>query len=63
MPKPLGDAHNHFIKRYFETAKSIMIDNQVQHFAVCSDGYLKHVKMLIKVYPHLTDKLRFVAFI
>ena len=33
MPKPIGDVHNKFIERYFETAKSKIIDKQVILFA------------------------------
>jgi PAS domain S-box-containing protein len=63
MPRPIGDAHNSFIERYFETAKARVIDKRVQHLAACADGYLKPVKMLVKVYPQLNDRLMFIAFV
>lgn len=63
MPKPIGYAHNHFIERYFETAKSNVIDKKLPHLASTSQGYLKPIRMLIKVYPNLKDKIMFISLL
>ena len=63
MPAQLGAAHDSFIHNYFETTRSKVINKKTLNFAASKSGYLKHVELLVKVYPQLTDKIVFVGFI
>ncbi len=40
-----------------------MIDIQRQLLGKRKDGYLRAVDLIVKVYPHLTDKVIFCGFI
>ncbi|TNV87907.1 hypothetical protein FGO68_gene9941 [Halteria grandinella] len=63
MPRVIAENHSNFIQNYFTTAKSRFIDKQTQVFAQCANGYLKGIRLLVKVYPNLNDKIQFIGFI
>lgn len=63
MPRPISIKHDLFVKRYFETAKPTVIDIKRQLLGKAKDGYLQSIELIVKVYPHLTDKIIFVGFI
>lgn len=62
IPLPIGRVHDRFIHRYFETAKPTVIDIRRNLFGRCKSGYIKSVELLVKVFPHLSDKIVFVGF-
>lgn len=46
-----------------ETAKPHAI-NSIRHtFAITKEGHLRPVKLLIKIYPNIIDKILFVGMI
>lgn len=63
MPRPIGRVHDRFIQRYFETAKATVIDINRELFTSKKDGYIKPIRLVVKVYPELSNKLVFVGFI
>lgn len=63
MPKPIGKVHDKFIERFFETAKPTVIDIKRQLFGVTNLGYIRPIRLLVKVYPKISDKILFVGFI
>ena len=63
IPRPIAKVHDRLIQRYFQTAKPTVIDIKRELFGVSNEGYLKPVRLLVKVYPQLTDKLIFVGFL
>lgn len=63
MPRPLSIIHDSLIRRYFSTAKSKILNQTRQMFAMNKEGYLKVITALIKVYPSLSDKIMFVGYL
>ncbi|CDW84462.1 pas domain s-box family protein [Stylonychia lemnae] len=63
MPKPIAKIHDKFIDRYFDTAQPTVIDIKRQLFGCTNTGYLRTIRLLVKVYPHLSSRLVFVGFI
>eukprot|EP00347_Sterkiella_histriomuscorum_P001449 403371996 len=62
MPIPIGKVHDKFIERYFDTAQPTVIDVKRQQFAVSDTGYLRAVRLLVKVYPHISSRIVFIGF-
>jgi PAS domain S-box-containing protein len=63
MPWIIGKNHSAYIKRYFETAKSEVIEKERQLFAMDKEGYLVPIILLVKTIPHLKRGLTFIGMI
>ena len=63
MPSPLAVMHDQFVEDFFESAKSKIMNRNVNVFGLTKDGYLKLVNLLIKVYPLVNNKVVLIGFL
>jgi len=63
VPREIERHHNQFIKSYFATGQTKLMDKQHPLFAVNKEGYIFPIIILIKMYPSLMKRLLFVGLI
>ena len=55
IPRVIGDVHEKFMRRYFDTSESKLIDRERNIFCLHKNGYLVPCTIMIKVLPNLDD--------
>jgi len=55
IPRVIGDVHEKFMRRYFDTSESKLVDRERNIFCLHKNGYLVPCTIMIKVLPNLDD--------
>lgn len=63
MPKIIGDAHDGFMKNYFESSEPVVMGQERIVFPINKGGYLVPCSLMIKILPTLDDGIRVVGFL
>ena len=63
MPKIIGDSHDFYMRRYFESSEKRVIGEERVVFPVNKAGYMVPCTLMIKVLPTLDDGIRVVGFL
>jgi PAS domain S-box-containing protein len=55
QPRPIASVHDNILKRFLVNYKdSNFLNNTRQLYAISSEGYLRPISMLIKLYPQIS---------
>ncbi|EAR83936.2 PAS domain S-box protein (macronuclear) [Tetrahymena thermophila SB210] len=63
MPKVVGDMHDKFMRRFFDTSQSNLIGHERFIFCLHKKGYLIPCTIMIKVLPNLDSGIQIVGFL
>ncbi|KAL4459259.1 hypothetical protein ABPG73_001296 [Tetrahymena malaccensis] len=63
MPKVVGDMHDKFMRRFFDTSQSNLIGHERFVFCLHKKGYLIPCTIMIKVLPNLDNGIQIVGFL
>lgn len=50
------------LRRFLNSAKRLVINHNLQLFAMTSEGYLRPIYIIVKLYPQMSDKIIIVGF-
>lgn len=62
-PTPIAIVHDRFLTNFLDTAKSTMINQSRQLFAMTDDGYLRPIQVLLQLYPQMEKRITIIGFI
>ncbi|TNV87993.1 hypothetical protein FGO68_gene6410 [Halteria grandinella] len=62
-PTPIAIVHDRFLQNFLETAKSTMLNQSRQLFAMTADGYLRPIQVLLQLYPQMQERITILGFI
>jgi PAS domain S-box-containing protein len=63
MPQYLSQYHDNFIKRYMESAKKNILDQDRILFGLKSTGFIRPTLIQVKLIPNLKDNIRFIGLV
>lgn len=63
QPTPISLVHDRILRRFLDTAKRTVLNHNLQLFALTSEGYLRPIYIIVKLYPQISDRIIIVGYI
>ena len=63
MPTIIGQKHQMFVDRYFQTGNAKLMNRETQLFAVQRSGYIFEMTMILNMVPSLQKGIQYIALI
>ena len=63
QPAPISVVHDSILNRFLNTAKRTVLNTNLQLFSLTSEGYLRPIWIIVKLYPQMSDKIIIVGYI